>query len=424
MKSFAENLGLLTFVTNADGASLTLTRCDVTASGGVEIPAQFAGLTVSAIGGGAFEDCIGLETILIPDTVLSIGDGAFADCSLIQEIIVPASITSVGDGVFAGCSALTSITFGGDAPSLPVSGLLADGASTAVVYVDAYADGFEATYGGLVVSRPDVIAPVLVLEGQPEISHEALTPYLDAGAIATDESDAEVLVTVQGVVDTSILGTYQLTYSAADQAGNQATTVTRLVHVVDTTAPVLSLLGEAEAIHPVSKPFVDPGAVATDLVDGNLEVVVSGTVDVNVLGQYELVYSATDASGNTAQLTRVVTVGDGLAVHSIVATQPVISENGGSTQIKVYLTQPAAERVFLYVEASPINRIRLSSGILSVPAGSREVNFAVTAIDDVFSNGDQSVSVSIKSLYRELGRMELTIRDNEVTNYGIVSDGL
>jgi len=424
VESFSENLGLISFETSADGATLTLSKCDVTASGGIEIPSQFAGLTVNAIGKGAFEGCVGLETILIPDTVLSIGDGAFAGCSLIQEIIVPSSITSVGDGIFAGCSALASITFGGDAPSLPASGFLADEASAAVVYVDAYADGFEATYGGLVVSRPDVIAPVLMLEGHPEISHEALTPYLDAGAIATDETDAEVVVKVDGEVDVTTLGTYELTYSAADQAGNQATKVTRLVHVVDTMAPVIQLAGEQYIAHPVFNPFQDPGAIATDTVDGALSVVVTGAVNPNTVGIYEIHYTATDASGNSTQATRFVTVGDGLAVHSLIATQPIINENGGTTQIKVRLTQPAADRALLYVEASPNNRIRLSSSILSLPAGSRELNFAVIAVDNDFPNGDQPVKLTIKSLYRELGSLEITIRDNEVTHFGLVSDGL
>ena len=59
-----------------------------------------------------------------------------------------------------------------------------------------------------------------------------------------------------------------------------------------------------------------------------------------------------------------------------------------------------------------------------MPAGSGVVSFSVTAIDDAVPNGDQAVSVSIKSLYRELGRIDLIIKDDEVTNYGIVSDGL
>lgn len=52
------------------------------------------------------------------------------------------------------------------------------------------------------------------------------------------------------------------------------------------------------------------GVIATDDVDGNISgsVTVSGSVDTSVLGEYELVYSVSDAQGNTTTKTRVVTV--------------------------------------------------------------------------------------------------------------------
>ena len=41
-----------------------------------------------------------------------------------------------------------------------------------------------------------------------------------------------------------MLGTYTLEYTYRDQAGNTGNIVTRTVHVVDTTAPVITRLGE------------------------------------------------------------------------------------------------------------------------------------------------------------------------------------
>ena len=49
-----------------------------------------------------------------------------------------------------------------------------------------------------------------------------------------------------GTVDTANLGTYTLSYNVSDAAGNAAVAVTRKVTVTDTTAPILSLKGEAE----------------------------------------------------------------------------------------------------------------------------------------------------------------------------------
>ena len=46
-------------------------------------------------------------------------------------------------------------------------------------------------------------------------------------------------------VDTSVIGSYTVTYNVSDDAGNAATEVTRTVNVTDTTAPVITLVGDA-----------------------------------------------------------------------------------------------------------------------------------------------------------------------------------
>ena len=61
---------------------------------------------------------------------------------------------------------------------------------------------------------------------------------------------------------------------------------------------------------------MDPGAIVTDYGDGEMPSLleVSGNVDINVLGEYILVYKAQDASGNNAERkTRKVIVVDSLA---------------------------------------------------------------------------------------------------------------
>ena len=60
----------------------------------------------------------------------------------------------------------------------------------------------------------------------------------------------------------------------------------------------------------VGDTFTDPGATATDDVDGDLtsKITVSGSVDTTTAGVYTLTYSATDAAGNTGSASRMVTV--------------------------------------------------------------------------------------------------------------------
>ena len=105
-------------------------------------------------------------------------------------------------------------------------------------------------------------------------------------------------------------GTYILTYSVADAAGNEAN-ASRTVTVVDTTNPVLTLLGDANMSQAKDSAWVDPGATASDSLDGNLtsSITITGTVDVNTTGVYTLTYSVSDGASNEANATRVVNVG-------------------------------------------------------------------------------------------------------------------
>lgn len=81
---------------------------------------------------------------------------------------------------------------------------------------------------------------------------------------------------------------------------------------VDITPPVLSLIGEATMDVVFGTPFVDPGATATDDVDGDLtaNIYVSGSVDTNTLGSYTIIYTVYDAAGNDASISRQVNVID------------------------------------------------------------------------------------------------------------------
>jgi hypothetical protein len=126
-------------------------------------------------------------------------------------------------------------------------------------------------------------------------------------------------------VDSNKPGSYELKYDVKDSSGNEAVTVTRTVIVVDTISPVITLVGEAIVTVEVGSDYEDPGAAAKDSVDGDLtsKVKVTGKVDVQKVGEYQLKYNVADASGNAAkELVRNVLVGD--------TGRPVISLKGES----------------------------------------------------------------------------------------------
>jgi formylglycine-generating enzyme required for sulfatase activity len=158
--------------------------------------------------------------------------------------------------------------------------------------------------------QPDIVNPELEISGE-FITHEAGQSWTESGVEAHDVRDGNITssVTVTGTVDVNATGTYVLNYSVADAAGN-TDSATRTVTVVDTTNPVLTLLGDANMTHAKNTAWLDPGATASDSHDGNLtsSISVTGTVDVNVTGVYTLTYSVSDGASNESNATRTVNV--------------------------------------------------------------------------------------------------------------------
>ena len=156
----------------------------------------------------------------------------------------------------------------------------------------------------------DKIAPVITLKGDVNVTVVQGTKYTDAGATAKDNIDGIVKVTSSGSVDSSKLGTYTITYTAIDKAGNRATK-TRTVNVIlplDTTAPVITISGDNPLEVTQGETFADPGATATDDRDGILTVTPTGKVVMDTEGSYEITYTATDKAGNKTTAIRTVIV--------------------------------------------------------------------------------------------------------------------
>ena len=160
----------------------------------------------------------------------------------------------------------------------------------------------------------DSTAPVISLLGDANITHEGGSPYLDANASWTDAVDGSGIILAIGLVNTGTPGSYVLSFNYTDAAGNAAQTVIRSVHVVDSTAPVISLLGDANITHEGGSPYLDANASWTDAVDGSGTILASGQVNTGIPGLYVLSFNYTDAAGNAAQtVTRTVQVVDSTA---------------------------------------------------------------------------------------------------------------
>jgi hypothetical protein len=102
-----------------------------------------------------------------------------------------------------------------------------------------------------------------------------------------------------------------LDYDGSDCSGSEPI-------IIDSTAPIITLLGNSPVTIEVGSSYTDAGATALDGYDGDLtsSIVVTGSVDTATVGSYVLSYDVTDSSGNQAvTVTRTVNVLETLSLN-------------------------------------------------------------------------------------------------------------
>jgi len=271
----------------------------------------------------------------------------------------------------------------------------------------------------------DTTAPVITLNGDSSVTHSAGTAYADLGATASDSKDGTVSVTMSGSVNSDVVNSYTITYSATDAAGNK-TSLTRTVNVVDTTAPEISLEGDSEVTHSAGTEYVDAGATATDSIDGDVDVTTTGSVDTSTLGSYTLTYTATDAAGNEAgAVVRTVNVIDLTAPVITLKGELAVEHNYGDNYSDLGATANDAVDGSVDVTIDTDNLLINKIGSYGVTftavdtAGNeatleRIVNVADLKGPVITLNGDSTIILGQGRIYKELGATALDVHDNEV----------
>ena len=182
----------------------------------------------------------------------------------------------------------------------------------------------------ITVTDADEVAPVITLLGANPQEIELGNAYTELGASATDDTDGDIsgsIVIDVSDLDITMLGRYVVNYNIADASGNDAVEVTRSVNVVDTTDPSFTSATDVTADENISTSDVFYTATATDagtityslggtdsksftLGSSSGEITFNDSPDFETQDSYSVTITATDDSGNAADLALTITIND------------------------------------------------------------------------------------------------------------------
>lgn len=258
-------------------------------------------------------------------------------------------------------------------------------------------------------TEQDTENPVLELFGDETITLKVGDKYEELGAVATDNIDGDITkyIKIKSDIDNTKVGTYTVTYTVKDQAGNEAKITRKVIYeekkeepkkeeekqttpqtpstpttpttpstpstTRDTTSPIITFYNQGvynvscgnKVDYSSSSSYY--GYTARDNVDGDItsRVRVSGDIgNINNNGTYNLYYEVSDSSGNKATASRqfkvencntvVPTTPSTISVSSVSITPNSLNLSVGSTNklsVSVYPSN-ATDKTITYTSSN------------------------------------------------------------------------
>jgi hypothetical protein len=166
-----------------------------------------------------------------------------------------------------------------------------------------------------VTSPLDEISPIVTLvPASLDIRIPLNGSFSEPTVTCIDDVDGVLPVSISNPVDPTQVGTYNPVYSCQDQAGNHASSDSEAIKVevfddVDSTSPIIELdTPVLELTILRGSRFIDYGVSCTDDQRDPPTLTISGSVNVNVIDVYSIIYTCTDDEGNQDIETLTVNV--------------------------------------------------------------------------------------------------------------------
>ena len=153
--------------------------------------------------------------------------------------------------------------------------------------------------------------PVITLAGDETVYVEYEGTYLEKGATFTDNRDESGDAVVGGdFVDSSVLGTYTITYNVTDSEGNIALEVIRTVIVQDTTAPAFEITNQTIE----AGEYTTLESLINNIIENSDDILVYSEpgvqMDYDTPGTYTVTVRLSDISGNYSNQEVTIMVQD------------------------------------------------------------------------------------------------------------------
>lgn len=283
--------------------------------------------------------------------------------------------------------------------------------------------------------------PKIILVGDEKINICPKKEYEELGYTAIDEYDGDLTEKVKVTEkEDSII------YEVRDSSNNSVK-ISRKLNREDSEKPVITLAGSNNYYHRINTAFKEPGYNVEDNCDDNLtdKVVVTGSVDVNKKGKYELIYTVEDSNGNQAKEVRTVYVYKRVDVNSGVTKKGVIYltfDDGPSsettTKILNILKEEDVKATFFVTNNGPDSLIKREydeGHTIALHTASHNYQKIYSSVDNYFSDlqqvsdrvkrvtGEETMIIrfpggSSNTVSRKYSQGIMTVLTNEVLNRG------
>ncbi|AIO18712.1 HYR domain protein [Candidatus Izimaplasma bacterium HR1] len=227
-------------------------------------------------------------------------------------------------------------------------------------------------------------------------------PYLLPVVTCMSSISETCTVTLPELVPTDQLDS-ELTYTISGTDGlENSKSVEITIEVVDTTAPYIELVGDAVINIEIAGIWVDPSVNATD-VQENVTIDQNISPDLNTVGEYIVIYSATDPSGNVATVNRIVNVVDTTAPVINLVGDAIIDIELGSTWTEPGTTTSDLQTVIVTEDITPDSNLvgiylityTATDASDNTATVQRTVNVVDTTDPVITLNGDAVINLTV-----------------------------